>query len=278
MKDQDSLEESKRLRRLHKFSTAARDKIINDPLNDRALLSRSSSNSVEELLRSSKTRNQLLNRLKNEDVNDSQLEHGLRKLREVIVSAYEQNKDDPSFQRDLLDVYQMSYEYYFIKKDYGKLGNIVLKFIFTHLREISAEYAEYADIYILHVSHNEFDMGKCLTLIRSRNKIDDNTRKLLDLSLIFNNHTSCPSRWFELLAKMPESSLAYQFLRDSPAYKEMQKRCFTIVSKCYNQISSEFLLRQWFHCLLSQSELSQHYQTTTTPRGDQIIVFKRSKR
>lgn len=275
-----SQEETRKLLRLQKFSTTARDKIINDPLNDRALLSRSSSSSLEELLKSPEARDQLLNQLreissKSEAVNNSQLEHGLRKLREVIVSVYEQNKEDYAFLQTANDVYQLSYNYYLNKKDFGKLGNLVLKFMFTHLSSDSNR--EYADIYILHVSHNENDIGKCLELIGRQATITNDARRLLGLSLIYSKRTECPSKWFQLLAEMPESSLAYKFLKRSPAYSEMQTRCIAVVSKCYNQISVEFLLRQWFYGFLSPSEISQRCQTRTTSSGTQIIEFKRQR-
>lgn len=266
----------RRQRRLKKFSAAARDRIISDPVNDRALLSRSSSGSVDALLNSSKARTQLLLHLKQGAVDDSQLEHGLRKLREVIVSLYELNKEDSVFLQQTKDVYKMSYDYYFARRDYGKLGNLVLKFMYTKLSSTAS--TEYADLYLLHVSHIERDLGKSLLLMKRRKSIDKQTSKLLRLSLIFNCQTESPSEWFKLLAEISENSLLYQFLRHSQAYKEIERRCFETIRKSYNQLSVDFLLQHWFHSSLSHSELLKQYPITTSPSGHQIIQFKRPKR
>lgn len=274
----------RKLRRLQKFSSTARDRIINDPLTDRALLSRSASSNLDGLLNSQRLREQLLQQLKAKRLeatkDDAQIEHGLRKLREVIVSVSEQHKSDSQFIKFSLDVYKMSYDFYLSKREYQKLGNLVLAFMATKLpSELTADYRV---VYVLHLSHIENNMGKCIKMIEleygRHGRIDDMLRKLLRLSLIYTNHTECPSEWFKLLASFPVGSPVYEFLRPSPAYAGMLKRCLVMVGKCYNQISTGYLLEGWLHNFLEKTELSHLYHIRQTPKGNEIIDFKEARR
>lgn len=286
MVNQDlSDEELRRIRRLHKFSSEARDKIVNDPLNDRALLSRSTSSVLNELRDSPKLRNKLLNDLQDlwkgsDPGKDTQVEHGLRKLREIIVSIYNQHDQDKEFIQFTLDVYKLSYDYYHSKKEYHKLGNLVLAFVVTNLPKPLA--AEYAEIYALFISHIECNMGNCLKFVNKwqpfEGGLNISYKRSVRMSMIFNNRTESPVKWLQLLEEIPSDSMAYKFLRDSPAFVEMRDRCFTAVSRCYNQISFHFLQQYWLHNMMSESDLRAHFKTTINPHGTEIVEFKRPRR
>ncbi|QLL32938.1 hypothetical protein HG536_0D04600 [Torulaspora globosa] len=285
MVDLDKLEkDSRRLRRLQKFSNEARDRIINDPLNDRALLSRSSSSSLDDLRNSAKLRSKLLEHLKvvwtqYSPVKDSQVEHGLRKLREVIIGIYGQHNQDEEFMLFTFDVYKLSYEYYHAKKEHHKLGNLVLAFMVSNVPKRLA--AEYAEAYAIFISHIERDMGNCLKFVNkwhSEGKLDDSYRRYVRMSMILNNRTESAGKWFELLKEIPNSSLVYKLLRSSSAFLEMRDRCFATVSRCYNQISMSFLLHYWFHDFLDEAELKTRLKTKVNDHGTEIVEFERTRR
>lgn len=285
MVDRGKLEEdSRRLRRLQKFSNDARERIINDPLNDRALLSRSSSSSLDDLRSSSKARRELLEQLKaiwaqNSRARDDQVEHGLRKLREVIISIYGQHSQEEEFVLFTLDVYKLSYEYYDVKKEHHKLGNLVLAFIVNNIPKQLA--AEYAEAYAVYISHFERDTGNCLRFVNkwhSEGKLDGSYRRLIRMSMILNHGAESAGKWFELLGEIPSSSLAYKLLRSSSAFPEMRDRCFATVSRCYNQISVSFLLQRWFHDFLNEAELKTHLEIKTNHYGTEIVEFTRTRR
>ncbi|QLQ79818.1 hypothetical protein HG537_0C04670 [Torulaspora globosa] len=285
MVDLDELKnDSTRLRRLQKFSIEARDRIINDPLNDRALLSRSSSSSLDYLRSSVKAREELLEHIKaiwtqDNRTKDNQVEHGLRKLREVIISIFEQHNQDQEFILFTFDVYRLSYEYYHVKKEHHKLSNLVLASMVTNIpRNLVAEYAE---TYAICISHIERDTGKCLEFVNkwhSYGKLDDSYKRYVRMSMILNNRTESPEKWFELLKETPSSLLAYKLLRSTSAFIEMRDRCFTTVSRCYNQISVNFLLHYWLHDFLDEPELKIHLKTKINHYGTEIIEFKRTRR
>lgn len=278
-------EESKRIRRQQKFSSDAREKIINDPLRDRALLSRSNTASLNNLQKSPKARGELLEALRSiwshsDGSKNSQLEHGLRKLREVIISIYSKQKTDREFVRFSYQVYELSYEFYLSQKDYRKLGNLVLKFMVTNMPKNLI--TEYMDVYALFIAHIECDMGNCLQFVRNwmdlDNHFEGSTKRYVQMSVVFNNHTQSPDTWFKLLEDIPKDSLVYRFLKDSPAYTEMSERCLSTVSKCYNQISVDFLLRHWLHGFMVESELNKRFDTKLNAHGTHIIEFKRPRR
>lgn len=280
-KENEELKKLTLARRQQKFSKTARDKIINDPLKDTALLSRSTSPSVKKLLATQQARENFLKQLQNKasqkSNNQDELEHALRKLREVIVSVYDENEIDPKFLDFVNDVYKMSYDLYLSKREFSILGSLVLNFMASKLSELSEDYTT---LYVIHLSHVEHNMDKCLGLIMknvSGNSIDPLSHKLMRLSLIYENRATCPSEWFQILKTFPSDSLIHKFLKALPAYSEMQQRCFEMVKKCYNQIPLNFLLNGWFHGFVLVSEISKQYEIKTTSHGTQVIAFEKGK-
>lgn len=280
-KKNDELQKQILAKRQQKFSETARTKIINDPLRDTALLSRSASSNVKKLLATQQAREEFLKQLQLEASqkpdNQAVLEHSLRKLREVIVSVYDENESDPKFLDFVTDVYKMSYNLYLSKREFSTLGGIVLNFMASKLPQLSEDYTT---LYIIYLSHVEHNMDKCLSLIMKGilgGSVDSLSHKLVRLSLIYENHTTCPSEWFQILKTFPSDSLLHKFLKASPAYLEMKQRCFQMVEKCYNQIPLDFLLNGWFHGFVLVSEISKNYQITTNSHGTQIIAFAKGK-
>lgn len=246
-------------RRKLKFSSAKRDEIQNNLLKDVALLSRSQGTNaqLESLRTDHKKREQLLSQIKNE-TNDSNIEHGLRKLREIIVSILPDSHNDKRFLSFAEDVYIMSYEFFLKRKEWGKLGGIVLEFIKDNLHNVYYNKG-FLQVYVLYLSHIENNLSKSMEeLLRiDSNELTDERRYILDLSVIYCQKTQSPRKWFRILQ---ESQLqkrhprAYQLIVDSGKVNEMQERSYEIARVSYNQLGMETFEQQW----LLQTPMNTH--------------------
>ncbi|KAG0656490.1 hypothetical protein C6P45_002660 [Maudiozyma exigua] len=270
-------------RRKLKFSTAKRDEIQNNLLKDAALLSRSqgTNTQLESLKTDHKKREQLLRQIKNE-TNDSNIEHGLRKLREIIVSIIPGSRNDKRFLSFAEDVYIMSYEFFFKRKEWGKLGGIVLEFFKDNL--LDAYYNKgFLQVYVLYLSHIENNLTKSMEeLLRiNSNELIDENRYILDLSVIYCRKTQSPRNWFRILQ---ESQLqkrygrAYQLIVDSGKVNEMQERSYKIASVSYNQLGMETFEQQWLLQIPMSTHLRKGIASTFVIRenkdGTSTIMFK----
>ena len=137
----DSKDTIRAERRKAKFSEESRHRILNDPLKDRSLLSRSDRTSEPDTLTSlrnnHRSRQELLARIKlrcGKDSKDELIGHGLRKLREVLVSIFESEKHDRIFLSFAREVHELSIEYYLNLAviDWARLNNS-LEFITSRL-------------------------------------------------------------------------------------------------------------------------------------------------
>lgn len=275
-------EESKELqkqrleRRRQKFSEETRDNILNSPLRDEALLSKSTNAGIESLVASQDLREKFLCQLKHK--NADQREHGLRKLREIIVSIYDQNKSDRSFVEQAYEVYKMSYDFYLQKRDFNKVANLVLSFMVTHLPlDMTVEYAE---INIISLSHVTRDMDMCIRSVRDMahgSTPSELLNSLLEMSVIYMYQTSSPRRWFKILSAFDTESPIYSYVTRSKAFMEMRRRNFEQIAKCYNQIPVGFLIDRWFSNMITADEVRSLHDFVTTPNGAEVIVFKKRR-
>lgn len=246
-------------RRRLKFSNAKRDEIQNDLLKDVALLSRSqgTNKQLESLKTDSNKRDQLLSQIKNH-TNDSDIEHGLRKLREIIVSILPDSRSDKDLLLFVEDVYITSYEFFLRRKEWGKIGGIALEFIKDNLHDLYYKKG-FLQVYVLYLSHIENNLSKSMeeTLKLDSNKYNDENMYLVDLSVVYCMNTQPPNRWFKLLQQsqlQKQYPRAYELLLESGKIKEMQDRSFEIVKVSYNQLSMQTFERQW----LLQTRINNH--------------------
>lgn len=274
-------------RRKLKFSNAKRDEIQNDLLRDVALLSRShgTNKQLESLKRDPNKRKQLLSQIKSQ-TNDSDIEHGLRKLREIIVSILPdsyQNKDLLSF---VEEVYIMSYEFFLRRKEWGKMGGIVLEFIKDNLHDLYYNKG-FLQVYVLYLSHIEKNLSKSIeeSVKLDSYKLNDGNMYLLDLSVIYCRSTQPPNKWFKILQEsqlQKQYPRAYKLLLESGKINEMQDRSFEIVKISYNQLSIQTFEQQW----LLQTPINSHlrneiesiYTIQENKDGTKTIMLKQRKK
>ncbi|CDF87550.1 BN860_08966g1_1 [Zygosaccharomyces bailii CLIB 213] len=267
MNKDDPRTEKRRLR----FSQEARDAILRDPLRDGSLLSRSSTSSARELQTSQQAREQLLLLLQSQK-DRVLLEHGLRKLREIIVSVFQECKDDTNFLKLVHKTYNMSYDFFLEDRQFHKLGAVVLNFMATNF-----PCSPYRELYALHCSHVGSNLNECIKVLMGdppSYKLDELHRQLILLSSIYVANMDSPSRWFQILMTLPTHLRKY--LIAIPAYSHMRTRCLQHVRKCYNQISIDFLLKYWFHGMAIKSDIQHEWQAEVNCTS-QMIVFRRRR-
>lgn len=267
MNKEDSRAEKRRL----KFSQEARDAILRDPLRDGSLLSRSSTSSVRELQTSQQAREQLLLQLQSQK-DRVLLEHGLRKLREIIVSVFQGCKDDISFLELVHKTYNMSYDFFLEERQFNKLGAVVLSFMATNF-----PCSPYRELYALHSSHVGNNLNECIKVLAGDPplyKLDKLHRQLILLSSIYVANMDSPSRWFQILMTLPTH--LHKYLVAIPAYSHMRTRCLQHVRRCYNQISLDFLLNYWFHGMATKSDIQREWHAEVN-HTSQMIVFRRRR-
>ncbi|CCF58946.1 hypothetical protein KAFR_0F03500 [Kazachstania africana CBS 2517] len=265
-------------RRRKKFSKETRDRLINDPLLDAALLSRSKNIFLKNLQQDQQQREQLLAKLKAEERSDV-LDHGLRKLREIIVSIFDSNNNDVGFVRFVEEVYTTSFEFFLSNNQFQKMGPI-LKFIVDNLVHIAC-YAEYFEAYIVYISHIQNDLSSSLKLIKGKDALRQYNDAML-LSLIYGCSIDSPHTWFKLLMEKhynKDDSLMYRMLLKAGKIEEMQLRVINIIKVSYNQISMAFLKDFWLcKCLLLPKvlkELEALYFIEQKADGTCLIYFKK---
>lgn len=238
-----------------KFSQEARDAILQDPLRDVSLLSRCNAAGVQELQSSQLARESLLEQLRSQE-NLELLEHGLRKLREVIVSVFDEQESNRNFLELVHETYEMSYNLFMRQGQFYKLGVIVLSFMATKFPQ-----SLYRQLYALHASHVANDLNKCINILVGNPPsyiLPESQRRLILLSSIYVERVDSPARWFEILVSLPARQR--ELLTAAPAFCTMQERCFQYVQKCYNQISVNFLLNHWFYNTASKADIPTEWQ------------------
>lgn len=262
-------------RRKLKFSEESLQRIRSDPLKNVGLLSRSNVDSIQELQQSQEERENLLLRLKHEE-SIERVTHGLRKLREVIISVFDNNKKDERFLRLVEETYLMSYENYLRKGDIYAIGGIVLEFIVEKLPEFAKE-NQIVELHIIYLSHFDNNLEKCLQSIRKYNPKEKG--ELLNMSLLHCRNNSSLHYWFQdLIVIQKKQKLTFELLHKSGKIKEMQLRCLLSLQMSYNQLSWEYFQSFWLASIpadpLVFSKAKVDYNLTETSNGSKIMYFK----
>ena len=269
-------------KRRQKFSSTRRDEIQNDLLGDVSLLSRSDGNNKQlEALKTDKERQiQLLEHIRKE-TDDSRIEHGLRKLREIIVSTFNQ-QDDPSFTEFVEQVYELSFDFFLRRKEWVKLGGIVLEFMQEHLPDLFIQKG-YLETYIVYLSHIEHNLPKAITITLQYSDIPI-LQDLIYMASIYNCNCAPPTQWFHTMRRcelQKGHTHAYDLLFLSGTITEMQDRCFNIVCKAYNQLSWEFFEEYWLTSFPMAQTLKDRIENTYTVQlnsnGTRTIMLKKRK-
>ncbi|GAV55777.1 hypothetical protein ZYGR_0AY01700 [Zygosaccharomyces rouxii] len=253
-----------------KFSKDAGKRIRDDPLSDKSLVSRGSN--LRILQEDQTAREQLLSRVKKLQ-DDHTLEHGLRKLREVVISVFDVNREDPRFIALVHKVYQLSYDYFFGRQDFLKLGNLVLSSMFHNFPGDPS----FQQLYALYASHVELDLSKCISILTQvrRSSITVQERQLIRLSSIYLINLESPSQWFSILSRLPKKQV--QFLTSIPAFQHMKDRCFQYLKICYNQITLDYVLGNWFYNMVGNADIPSDWPLETVGGVQTIVLKKRTK-
>ncbi|CUS22940.1 LAQU0S07e03664g1_1 [Lachancea quebecensis] len=275
-------EQEKLAKRRLKFSKEARQQILGDHLNNQALLSRSQSpdETIKRLQRDHQAREELLDNIEAKEIHNApsdQIEHGLRKLREIIVGAGDANRRDPSFVQFACRVYQKSVLFYCRRQEVTKCYQ-VLNFFVESLapyapsqlaKEMSACYA----IYMSHVDNNISGFFEVLNRIELNSQY---SQVCIALSLIYCVQDQSLSTWFRIVSEIPPHSLLRDFILALPAFGLLKSRTLGTLSKCYNQLSVAFIKQYWFHDLYTElePELEQKWNIETTKSNARIVMFK----
>ncbi|CCD24680.1 uncharacterized protein NDAI_0D03660 [Naumovozyma dairenensis CBS 421] len=282
-------DEERQRRRREKFSNATTLKIKNDLLKDTSLLSRTTTDSnsnINSLINDPMTRLNYLDQL--EGLSNSHngtdttisLEHGLRKLREVIIKIYYENYKDGNFVTFVKKVYFLSYKYFISSCKINELGGTILSFLYEHRYELDVP-KEYIDVYHFYTSHFQKNLGKFMQEIafNPNSSLVGNDRIIMRMALTYVKYSSCPSFWFQSLESYSEDSLVYEFLTTSGIKKNMQIRCIDLASKCYNQLSLDFFKERWLGNTVLDPvglrQLNDIYLLETRNNGHQTIIFRK---
>ncbi|CCE65302.1 hypothetical protein TPHA_0K01690 [Tetrapisispora phaffii CBS 4417] len=279
-------------RRREKFSKGARDRILNDSLNDTALLSRSSQNGtagITALQRDQSKRVQFFKSLKDEydqdAINDPKgFELKLRKLREIIVSVYDENRRDSQFLQLAEDAYILSYK--FMVEHHNNSASLVsiLEFMINNNLKCSKKFLP---TYIIYITHSLKNLETALQLNYKYYYETDSLLyyTLLRSSLIYVQSTESPSEWFKILAdikiaivgadELSQENILFQYLINSEHMEVMKLKTLSHLSKCFNQLPLAYAVDQLFCNFIDKSYLIRKgYKVDTTKSGTVMIIFK----
>lgn len=267
-------------RRKQKFSQDSINKIKGNYLLDASLLSRSQRDSNLNILLTDQTeREKFLTQIKETDSLNLR-EHGLRKLREIIVSIFESHKNDLKFIQLVKESYQLSYNLFLNQKKFNQIGGIVLSFLVENISDLANDMG-FLQLYILYLSHWEHDILKSIdTLQRYKHLISNNEYKcLIQLCLTFCEGTNPPNEWFQLINYYKDNKLIMEFFTKTDIILQVQKKCLTMCQKSYNQLSSEVFNDLWLSNTPLESEVEQTARTSflfeTLANGSEMIYFKK---
>ncbi|KAL3230853.1 hypothetical protein RNJ44_01302 [Nakaseomyces bracarensis] len=277
-------EEERIRRRREKFSAHKSKSIINDPLADISLLSRSGNSKLIQTLRNDPDiREQLISDIENivEDRSKSHLvEHGLRKLREIFSSCRE-NRDihKGMFWNQADRVYNLSYRYYLESGQISKLGGLVLKPIIEWFPEVIKN--KYLPIYGIYLTHYEKDTSKFIDECLSNSfLITENDMVLTQMANIYSLNTDAVGKWFQLYEKLVP--IQKHFLQEAHIHNEMARRSLNTIERSYNQLSLHTISKLWYHSKIPNDIrdllITQFESKRTLDNLDDIIMFKKKRR
>ncbi|CCK70115.1 uncharacterized protein KNAG_0D03690 [Huiozyma naganishii CBS 8797] len=273
-------------KRRQKFSQESLNRIKNDQLLDTGLLSRSQSSAAYKRLQEShEDRVALFNQIKSLDgtTQMSTKAHGLRKLREIIISVFDSKKENPVFIEFVFKVYTLTYEVYMEQRDFDKIGGIVLEMLMRYLPDQCVQNG-FADLYVVYLSHWENNIAKAYDVIRTIRSGLTSREPLLQLCSLFYGETGAPRYWFQILQEQfNENSNQWiiPFLKKSGVIDKMQKRTLMICAKSYNQLSmpafQEMCLQKVTIVPGLEKFIEETFELETLSDKTQVIYFKRRK-
>ncbi|AGO11013.1 AaceriAFR487Cp [[Ashbya] aceris (nom. inval.)] len=268
-------EAERHARRRAKFSDAARTAILGNVLADRALLSRSgnATAALEALRTDAGARERLLDEIRALYAHEPTAElvgHGLRKLREVLVSARAGAGDARS--RELAqEAFELSVQYYVGTEDWPRSAACL-----EHLAAAgcAARAPQHAACLALYRAHMEGDPAGALDLVCTHQHTDVRLfaacREVIALS-------GQPVLWYSAVAQLAEPVRA--FLLRLPSTQRLQDDTLAVLSCAYNQLPLEFVERTCF-CELGcqlREKLSHRWTIATGPAGQETVYFKRRR-
>lgn len=267
-------------RRKQKFSQESINKIRENHLRDSALLSRSDNNSaLEKLLSDQSERNKLLNEIKETDSKNLK-EHGLRKLREIIVSKFEEYKDNSEFNKFVKETYRLSYDLFLKEGRFNQIGGIIFTFLTDKLPETAYELG-FLQLYIIYLSHHERDSLKAIHVLQIHKNIftKEEFHHLLQMCIIFCHEIQPPNKWFQLLEHYKGNKIIWEFLYKTKIISQVQQRCLDICQKSYNQLSLMVFKEMWLQNIPLETEIENSARNSflfeTLSNGSEMIYFKK---
>lgn len=269
-------------KRKEKFSDEVRSRILNDPLNDGALLSRLEGihGNIRVLQTDQEARIRFFKRIldiRKLDPESDQIAYGLRKLREIIISVYNLNKNDSSFVAFILKVFDVSVKYHVDRNEISKtLPSLQFVIETPELREFGSRYEELVGCYILYTSHIDLNVEKSIQL-SSKLLVNSSYRNTCKrLALIYCCRSEPFSFWFSTVAQLSDSSLMKTFLIALPAFEYIKEQTIVTISKCYNQLGLTFMEVGWFHNMFQNLEetVAKRWVVEQTIRSGKIVKFK----
>lgn len=275
--------EQKLQKRRLKFSKTAKQHILEDALDDKSLLSRSDTvnDSIKRLQRDQEARKRLLleiETIEQTEPDSDRVEHGLRKLREVIVSVSQKNCMDSDFVELAGRVCEKTTRFYCRRKEVNKCYPS-LHFYSKHLlpQVRGGLPSEIASCCALYVSHVDQDLLTCLRQLNTY-KLDAHHQEVcLTLSLAYCIQDQPASNWFRAVSQLRNSSLLREFVLALPAFHQVRTRALQTISKSYNQLSLSFIDQYWYHGLYQnlESDIADRWMIETTNEDIKIVKFKK---
>ncbi|CDO94664.1 unnamed protein product [Kluyveromyces dobzhanskii CBS 2104] len=275
-------ERAKLERRRSKFSEQRRQELLNDPLKDKSLLSRSTAGNetmiMTKLKKDQTARDQFFCQIQDlartKDADDELLEHGLRKLREIIVSVYDDQKHDLRFIYSIKDVYSFSIEFYLQKSpvNWTKLASILEAMV--QRVSTSADCKVYASALTLYEAIETQQHSRALQKIRENpgHYWDPASCRMLIESCATSNY----HQWFCTLSSIPNDSILFKLTTSLPYHDDAVNDMLLTISRAYNQLSMAYLTEFWFHSVPIanlKSSISSRWTISQT-NDDVIIKFK----
>ena len=263
-------------KRKERFSKFGKEAIINDPLRDVALLSRSGeSNTIIDLKINHDKRSEMVSMLKLLFYDEKQLttvEHGLRKLREVFMSIRQDHTDeDESFWKQASEVYKLSYDFLLRHGQYNKLGGLVLNAIHEWF---PLQYRKpYAKIYALYLSHIEKDVPKCVDFLQYSSVSQSESLDIINMANIYVLKSESPRIWFHYCKNLKDDE--FNFLEISSVMQVMINRTENLLQLCYNQLSVKVAQQLWFGDHFTSNLETRIKDKYDMRAGTDIILFKK---
>lgn len=132
-------------------------------------------------------------------------------------------------------------------------------------------------MYALYVSHVESNLSKCISILTDfyRSRITVQERQLIRFSSIYLISLESPFQWFCILSRLPKKQA--QFLPSIPAFQHMKDRCFQYLKICYNQITVDYVLNNYFYDMVGNSDIPADWSLETIGGVQTFVLKKRTK-